>query len=63
MDGDHEVLIANVEYGYSLGWSFTPLAGKRPTLEGWQKRPREKLDCRIHRVMRVCQPDGDKYFA
>jgi hypothetical protein len=32
-----------VEYGYSLGWSFTPLSGKRPTLPAWQKRPRESL--------------------
>jgi putative DNA primase/helicase len=33
----------NVEIGYGMGWSFTPLAGKRPTLDGWQKRPRETL--------------------
>ncbi|MFW6061189.1 MAG: bifunctional DNA primase/polymerase [Planctomycetota bacterium] len=32
-----------VEYGYGLGWSFTPLAGKAPVLKGWQKRPRESL--------------------
>ena len=37
-------LAANVEYGYRLGWSFTPLAGKRPTLKGWQQRPRETLE-------------------
>ncbi len=37
-------LAANVEYGYGLGWSFTPLAGKRPTLKGWQQRPRETLE-------------------
>lgn len=37
-------LLKNVEYGYGLGWSFTPLSGKRPTLTGWQKRPRETLD-------------------
>jgi len=37
-------LTANLRIGYMLGWSFTPLAGKRPTLEGWQKRPRETLD-------------------
>ena len=28
-----------VEYGHRLGWSFTPLAGKRPVLTGWQRRP------------------------
>jgi hypothetical protein len=37
-------LKSNIEYGYELGWSFTPLSGKRPTLEGWQKRPRETLE-------------------
>lgn len=34
----------NVQYGYGLGWSFTPLSGKRPTLKGWQQQPRETLD-------------------
>jgi len=35
-------LVANVEYAYQqFGWSFTPLSGKRPTLKGWQSRPRE----------------------
>jgi hypothetical protein len=37
-------LVANVRLGHEMGWSFTPLAGKRPTLEGWQKRPRETLE-------------------
>ncbi|MFB3893611.1 MAG: bifunctional DNA primase/polymerase [Phycisphaerae bacterium] len=37
-------LAANVRLGHGMGWSFTPLAGKRPTLEGWQKRPRETLE-------------------
>lgn len=37
-------LIANVRLGHEMGWSFTPLSGKRPTLEGWQKRPRETVD-------------------
>lgn len=37
-------LIANVRLGYSLGWLFTPLAGKRPILKGWQKRPREAME-------------------
>jgi hypothetical protein len=36
-------LAANVRLGHSLGWSFTPLAGKRPVLKAWQKRPRETL--------------------
>ena len=38
------LLAANVRHGYGLGWSFTPLSGKRPTLKGWQQRPRETLD-------------------
>ena len=29
--------------GYVRGWSFTPLSGKRPTLSGWQSRPRPSL--------------------
>jgi len=34
----------SVEYGYTeLGWSFTPLRGKRPTLPAWQACPREPL--------------------
>jgi len=37
-------LTSNVEYGHELGWSFTPLSGKRPTLKGWQERPRETLE-------------------
>jgi hypothetical protein len=37
-------LVQNVRYGYGLGWSFTPLAGKRPTLKSWQDRPRETLE-------------------
>ena len=37
-------LVQNVRYGHGLGWSFTPLVGKRPTLKGWQGRPRETLE-------------------
>ena len=40
----NNALVANVRLGYSLGWSFTPLAGKRPILKGWQKRPREAME-------------------
>jgi len=40
---DCDSLAANIEHGYALGWSFTPLAGKRPTLKAWQDRPRESL--------------------
>ena len=36
--------ISNVRLGHSLGWSFTPLAGKRPILKAWQSRPHEKLE-------------------
>lgn len=32
-----------VELGYSLGWSFTPLRGKRPMRIGWQRAERESL--------------------
>lgn len=38
------LLAANIRYGHSVGWSFTPLAGKRPTLKGWQDRPHEALE-------------------
>jgi putative DNA primase/helicase len=41
---NNNALVANVRLGYSMGWSFTPLAGKRPILKGWQKRPRETLE-------------------
>jgi len=37
-------LAANVRIGYGLGWSFTPLAGKRPVLKAWQTAARESLD-------------------
>lgn len=30
--------------GYGLGWSSTPLAGKRPTRDAWQSDPRESLE-------------------
>ncbi|MGB2824568.1 MAG: bifunctional DNA primase/polymerase, partial [Phycisphaerae bacterium] len=38
------MLAQNVQYGYDLGWSFTPLNGKRPKLKSWQDRPRETLE-------------------
>jgi putative DNA primase/helicase len=34
-------LAQNVAYGHAIGWSFTPLIGKRPRLNGWQKADRE----------------------
>jgi len=37
-------LRSEIEMGYALGWSFTPLLGKRPTLTAWQSRPRETLE-------------------
>lgn len=37
-------LVEMVRDGYGRGWSFTPLAGKRPTLPAWQSRPRESLE-------------------
>jgi len=33
----------NVNAGHNLGWSFTPLTGKAPKLNGWQTAPRETL--------------------
>ncbi|MFA6135238.1 MAG: phage/plasmid primase, P4 family [Phycisphaerae bacterium] len=39
-----ELREASVRHGHELGWSFTPLAGKRPTLKAWQDRPRESLE-------------------
>ncbi|MEI7837147.1 MAG: bifunctional DNA primase/polymerase, partial [Planctomycetota bacterium] len=37
-------LAANVRYCHPLGYSFTPLRGKKPFLKGWQRRDRETLD-------------------
>lgn len=34
----------SIRLGHELGWSFTPLSGKRPTLKGWQEHPRESLE-------------------
>ncbi|MDX9974071.1 MAG: bifunctional DNA primase/polymerase, partial [FCB group bacterium] len=42
-DEDHP-LVAEVVKGHARGWSFTPLAGKRPTSPGWQRQPRATLD-------------------
>jgi len=36
-------LAENVRAGHLIGWSFTPLAGKKPVLKGWQSAPRETL--------------------
>lgn len=36
--------VQQVEQGWRNGWSFTPLRGKRPYLDGWQRRPRETLE-------------------
>ncbi len=36
-------LIENVRTGHLIGWSFTPLVGKKPVLKGWQSAPRETL--------------------
>lgn len=37
-------LAANIQTGYELGWSFTPLHGKRPFQPGWQAAPRESIE-------------------
>lgn len=39
-----ELRQTSVRRGHELGWSFTPLSGKRPLLKGWQDRPRETLE-------------------
>ena len=35
--------IEATEQGYSLGWSYLRLRGKRPIEKGWSERPRESL--------------------
>lgn len=35
---------AGLRFCYALGWSFTPLSGKRPILDKWTTRPRETAD-------------------
>ena len=37
-------LTENIRRCHELGWSFTPLNGKKPVLPGWQERPRETLE-------------------
>lgn len=44
VSGSDGPLVRNVRLGHELGWSFTPLAGKKPILPEWQKRPRETLE-------------------
>ncbi len=39
-----EGLAENIRRCHPLGWSFTPLSGKKPILTGWQERPRETLE-------------------
>lgn len=39
-----EYRLNSVREGYSLGWSFTPLDGKKPMVTGWQENPRETLE-------------------
>ncbi|MCE5278844.1 MAG: phage/plasmid primase, P4 family [Planctomycetaceae bacterium] len=36
--------VKNVRLGHKMGWSFIPLAGKRPLMEEWPTAPRETLD-------------------
>jgi hypothetical protein len=38
-----EGLVENVWAGHLMGWSFTPLVGKKPVLKGWQSAPHETL--------------------
>jgi putative DNA primase/helicase len=37
-------LADNVRSGHAMGWSFTPLVGKKPFLKAWQTAPRETLE-------------------
>lgn len=37
-------LTKQIRAGHAIGWSFTPLNGKRPRLNGWQEAPRASLD-------------------
>ena len=39
-----DVRAAGVRHGYTQGWSFTPLSGKRPIRRGWQAAARESLE-------------------
>jgi len=39
-----DIRAASVRHGYAMGWSFTPLAGKKPIHKGWPSAPRESLD-------------------
>ena len=36
-------LAQEIQNGYARGWSYTPLNGKRPFLDGWQSLPRPTL--------------------
>jgi len=64
-------LTKNVRSGHGRGWSFTPVNGKRPTMTGWQKAPRETLDQALEwagkgnvglRTGQVSAPEG-KYLV
>ena len=37
-------LVENVRRGHDLGWSFTPLHGKKPFLDGWSSLPKESME-------------------
>lgn len=37
-------LVDEIKAGYERGWSFTPLRGKAPYLDAWQRQPRPSLD-------------------
>jgi hypothetical protein len=37
-------IAVHITNGKALGWSFTPLTGKRPTLMRWPTLPRESVD-------------------
>ena len=36
-------LVQEIQNGYASGWSYTPLNGKKPYLDGWQNLPRPTL--------------------
>lgn len=40
---EKQLLQRGIRYGCEHGWAFTPLVGKKPILQGWQRRPRASL--------------------
>ena len=43
-DAAETFLATNVRRGHAMGWSFTPLNGKKAYLDGWSSLPKEPLE-------------------